>query len=139
MSRNSHRQGAISLVKLILSCLCPVSLFSRGRERFFQDTERCGWLGDCLARVFEEIRNVLRRHWEKRKVLQVASEVPSCLVLLRVMKMAAFCTLPLPSLAFPGRESCRVPPRRLHLRKAWLSLCQEDCNNTYRIHLERQG
>lgn len=76
MSRNSHRQGAISLVKLILSCLCPMSLFSRGRERFFQDTERCGWLGDCLARVFEEIRNVLRRHWEKRKVLQVASEVP---------------------------------------------------------------
>lgn len=63
----------------------------------------------------------------------------SCLVLPRVMKMAASCTLLLPSLAFPERESCRIPPRRLYLRKARLSLCQDNCNNAYCIHLEGQG
>lgn len=35
----------------------------------------------------------------------------SCLVLLKVMKMAAFYPMLLPSPAFLGTESCRIPPR----------------------------
>lgn len=116
-----------------------MSLFNRGRERFFQDTEGCGWLGDCLARAFEEIRNVLRRHWEKRKILQVASQMPLLPGPPEGYEDGSFLHPASPLSSFPRERKLQDSSKKTAFEEGPAFSVPGHCNNAYCIHLEGQG